>query len=203
MSEPLVDATNPSSTPSFLLDGDLPRLGEPAAVASPAAAPSSAPPASAHSSLAPPSDTPVAAPLPRPTGPSPVMSAPGATPVLGVPDPMPSLPTLPTVAPATQTAQPSVAVPQTPVLDEVPDDATPVAQPEHPMAHLMPEKTGPSEASKRAADIRAAKKAKVRKIKIGVAIGAIVIAAVVGPPLGKWFVNAINEAGSTSTEVDD
>jgi hypothetical protein len=70
----------------------------------------------------------------------------------------------------------------------------------HPMAHLMPTKSVATEASRRAAKARAAKKAKARKIKIGVAVGAIAVGAVVGPPAGKWLVNAINESGSTKTE---
>lgn len=68
------------------------------------------------------------------------------------------------------------------------------------MAHLMGAKKSPSEASRKAAEIRAAKKAKARKIKIGVAIGAIVFAVAVGPPLFRWLSNALDEAGDTSTE---
>jgi hypothetical protein len=76
------------------------------------------------------------------------------------------------------------------------DDAS--APAEHPMAHLMPQKSMPSEASRRAAEIRAVKKAKAKKIKIAVAVGALAFTAIVGPPLVKWLTNAINEAGSTS-----
>jgi hypothetical protein len=68
------------------------------------------------------------------------------------------------------------------------------------MAHLMPQKSAPSEASRRAAEARAAKKAKAKKVKLAVAAGFLVVAVVVGPPLFKWFNNALNEAGNTSTE---
>jgi hypothetical protein len=77
-------------------------------------------------------------------------------------------------------------------------DATENGQAEHPMAHLMPVKSLPTEASRRAAEQRAIKKAKAKKIKIGVAAGALVFSAVVGPPLGKWLVDAINDAGDTT-----
>jgi hypothetical protein len=68
------------------------------------------------------------------------------------------------------------------------------------MAHLMPTKSMPNEASRRAAEKRAAQKAKSKKVKIGVISGIIVFTAVVGPPLGKWLVDAINEAGDTTVE---
>lgn len=110
---------------------------------------------------------------------------------------LPSLPTLPTPAPKAVVDE-TVDAPVTSASDT--SESTPPDADAHPMAHLMQRQAGPSEASKRAAEIRAAKKAKAKKVKIGVAIGAIVFAAVVGPPLGKWFVNAINEAGDTTTE---
>ena len=64
------------------------------------------------------------------------------------------------------------------------------------MAHLMPEKTGPSEASRRAAEARAVKKKKAKKVKIIVGVCALAFTVVVGPPLAKWTMNAINEAGN-------
>jgi hypothetical protein len=70
----------------------------------------------------------------------------------------------------------------------------------HPMAHMMPSKSKPSAAAARAAEIRAARKAKTRKIQIGVAIGALVVAALAGPPLVSWLTNAINEAGGIENE---
>jgi len=68
------------------------------------------------------------------------------------------------------------------------------------MAHLMPEKSKPSEASLRAAEARAVKKKKAKKIKIIVGGCALVVTAVLGPPLVKWTVNAVNEAGSVSKD---
>jgi hypothetical protein len=79
-------------------------------------------------------------------------------------------------------------------------DADESGEPRHPMAHLMPQKSKPTEASVRAAEIRAAQKTKGKKIKIGIAVGSLVFTALVGPPLFKWLSNAINEAGDTSTE---
>ena len=73
-------------------------------------------------------------------------------------------------------------------------------EPVHPMAHLMPEKTAPTEASLKAAAIRAARKKKAKRIKLGVAAGFLVVAVVVGPPLWSWLTNAINESGGASTE---
>jgi hypothetical protein len=67
----------------------------------------------------------------------------------------------------------------------------------HPMAHLMPEKQKPNEASIRAAEQRAARKTRSRRIKIVVAIAAVIVAAVAGPPLVNWLVDSVNEAGST------
>ena len=113
-------------------------------------------------------------------------------------------PMLPTVSPVLT----APAVPVLPVVGavdagSVDDDASETtAPPEHPMAHLMPAKSVPGEASRRAAEQRAIQKAKAKKIKIGVAAGVLVITALVGPPLGRWLVNAINEAGST-TAVED
>jgi hypothetical protein len=206
-------APAPSATPD--------QAPPPPAPAAPA--PTLAPPPSTASATTVPPTTTV-----RPAGPSPMLSAPGSAPVLGSPE-LPSLPSLPTaVKPPSPTPSPITADPVTttvmapdmttsdlPTLPTVtaavhqavpatgdtavPPSATPD---EHPMAHLMPQKSAQSEASKRAAGIRAAKKAKGRKIKIGVAIVALAVAAIVGPPLGKWFVNAINESGGTSTEIE-
>ena len=68
------------------------------------------------------------------------------------------------------------------------------------LLNLMPEKIKPTEASLRAAEARAAKKKKAKKIKIIVSICAVVVTAVVGPPLAKWTINAVNEAGSTKKD---
>ena len=101
---------------------------------------------------------------------------------------VPSLPTLPTAAPAADTSEAA--------------EKAPAAQGdgEHPMAHLMGGTSAPSEASRRAAELRAAKKAKAKKMKIGFAVGAVVVSAVAGPPLWSWFTDALDEAGDTSYE---
>jgi hypothetical protein len=127
-----------------------------------------------------PTPTPPPAPAAEPTFVAPAETGPDA-PVL------PSLPTATACAPSTAESDE----------DGAPSDS---GEPVHPMAHLMPVKTAPSEASKRAAEQRAIKKAKARKIKIAVAIGAIVVAAVAGPPLFRWVANAVNEAGNTSVD---
>ena len=95
----------------------------------------------------------------------------------------PTLPTLPVAAPT-----PPAPTPQSGVQDN--------GEPRHPMAHLMPEKVGPSEASRRAAEARAAKAKKAKKVKIIVWSCVLVVTVVVGPPLAKWTMNAINEAGN-------
>ena len=180
--------TPPNETPtttheSLFLDGDAPRLGS-----TPLAAP--APMGGAGTAVV--NDTPAA---PMHTGdvfsdmPTPVIPA-AAAPAI----PAPELPTLPAAAPAVPTS----AAPQ-------PDDTadaptTDAACADHPMAHLMGGKAQVSQASQRAAELRAAKKAKAKKMKIGFAIGALVVSAVVGPPLWSWFTNALNETGTTSTE---
>ncbi len=99
-------------------------------------------------------------------------------------------PSLPTSAPKAPAA-PSADTPSTGDQSE---------QPAHPMAHLMPGKTQQNESSVWAAQLRAAKKKKARRIKIIAAVVFLAIAALVGPPLGKWLVNAINESGKTSTD---
>ena len=95
----------------------------------------------------------------------------------------PTLPTLPVAAP-------TVPAPTSESGVEVSGEAR------HPMAHLMPEKAGPSEASRRAAEARAIKKKKAKKIKIVVGVCALVVTVLLGPPLAKWTINAINEAGN-------
>ena len=178
MSETALTPTNetPTSGPaSMLLDGDAPRLGS-----TPLTAPS---PMGAGVPVAPTSqradvfgaDTPAPA-LPATAAPS---------------IPAPSLPTLPSAAPAIPSATASQLEDGT---------ETPTTGSEHPMAHLMGGATKVSAASQRAAEIRAAKKAKAKKMKIGFVIGALVFAAVVGPPVWSWFTNALNETGTTNTE---
>ncbi len=167
---------DPSATPMLLPDGDAPRLGT-----GPFPAPT-------------PQTTPlVGAPLLAPASGAPLL--PPATPVLpssGTPAPLNLSPAGigEAVLPPPATAAPTSC--ETPTKSD--------AQPEHPMAHLMPSKSKPTEASRRAAEARAAKKAKAKKIKIAVAAGVLVVTALVGPPLFRWLSNAVNEAGNTSTE---
>lgn len=134
-----------------------------------------------------------------------------ATPVLGrMADAEPAsavllsgAPTLPVVSPVlTSPTMPSFPIADGPADHAPSQNDDPAAEPEHPMAHLMPSKSRPTEASRRAAEIRAAQKTKAKKVKIGVIAGMMVFTAVVGPPLGKWLVNAINDAGDTSTVVE-
>lgn len=121
-------------------------------------------------------------------------------PVNPPPVPDPAALELPAGAPVLPLSSPVLApngshVPP-PDVDDASDDGD-ATEPRHPMAHLMPEKSRPSEASLRAAEARAAKKAKARKIKIGLAAGFLVVAALVGPPLAKWLTHAVNTAGGT------
>ena len=82
-------------------------------------------------------------------------------------------------------------------------DSPSTDEPVHPMAHLMPSKqSGPNEASRRAAEKRAIQKAKAKKTKIAVISGIVVVTAVVGPPLTRWLVDAVNDAGKTSSVVE-
>lgn len=75
------------------------------------------------------------------------------------------------------------------------------AAPHHPMAHLMPQKPEQTEASRKAAELRAAKKKKSKRIKIAMAAGVVAVGAIAGPPLASWLVDAINEAGSTGDDT--
>jgi hypothetical protein len=151
----------PGSFDTFLLDGEMPRLGD---------APVLPPPAPI-----------VQAESPR------MMPAPDSMPALSMPEPAlpaPSLPT-PTAAPTAHGAAPAAA------------DGS---EPSHPMAHLMGGANQKSEAATWATELRAAKKRKAKRNKIIAAAVFVAIAAVVGPPLGKWLAAAVNEAGSTKSD---
>jgi hypothetical protein len=153
---------------------------------------------------------PIAAPtLPGPSTPMapPPSSAPTAAPTMsvapsGAPDlPMavpeasaPALPSLPTAAPATPQRVAEMAAE-----DDGTGSESASGEPSHPMAHLMPAKSKQTEASRRAAEARAAHKKKAKRVKIAVIAGMIAFTALVGPPLFKWLSNAINEAGDTKT----
>ena len=106
----------------------------------------------------------------------------------------PALPSLPTVAPATPQRVAEMAADE----EGTGSESAP-GEPAHPMAHLMPAKSKQTEASRRAAEARAAHKKKAKKVKIAVIAGMIAFTALVGPPLFKWLSNAINEAGDTKT----
>ena len=108
-----------------------------------------------------------------------------------------SLPTLPEAGPAAPVMVEDVE-PETTGQQSSADGTA-----EHPMAHLMPSKSKPTQASIQAAEQRAIKKAKAKKIKIGVFIGALAVSALAGPPLYSWFSNALAEAGDTSTTTDE
>jgi hypothetical protein len=175
MSETAVTPSN-STEPAedFFLDGAAPRLGS-----SPMVAP--APLGGADAATL---EEPVAI----------VAEAPFLRPTVAVSEAEFALPTLPAVAPQRPTM-----IEDQPWDAGEPTDGT-EAEPAHPMAHMMPSKSKPSAAAARAAEIRAARKAKSKKIKIGVAIGALVVSALAGPPLVSWLTNAINEAGGINNE---
>ena len=121
--------------------------------------------------------------VPAPVAPpdrAPAPSLPVVSPVLASAE-APVLPTLPTTSRAT-----------------TPEES---ATPHHAMAHLMPEKTTPSESSRRAAELRAAKKAKARKVKVGVVAGILAVSALAGPPLFRWLRDAVNESGRVSSDA--
>ena len=218
--EPHPETAVPTTPPGAPLEGEAPRLasgpiaapspigtGAPSlpntpAPASPPTTPEATLPSADATNLVPtlPQNAPVlptAAPVTRAATPQPHDAeerfAQKAVDLNGI-----DLPTLPT-APAAAT----------PMIVEDTEEATteeaPAAdgEPEHPMAHLMPKKSKPTEASIRAAEQRAIKKAKAKKIKIGVAVGALVVSALAGPPFVSWLTNAIDESGSTSTETGE
>lgn len=198
--------SQPMAAPPLSLDGEMPRLGAVGADTSPIA------PTTNEFAPTVPDDVAGLPTLPEVGAVAPSFDRERAEPVaptapVGLD--LPNLPSLPTAAPVL--AEPSgLPAPDADhhesasnASSEAPEDTgDEAAAPanEHPMAHLMGTNKPPSEASRKAAEIRAAKKAKARKVKIGVAIGALVVAVAAGPPLFRWLNNAINEAGSTSTE---
>ena len=120
---------------------------------------------------------------------------------------------LPTLPPSAPQESPAASVPtstaQTDASTADTGDTSPTAptEPEgdvegqqHPMAHLMMTKAPATEASKRAAAIRAQQKAKARKVKIGIVIGFLIVAVTVGPLVGKWVIDGVNDVGNTSTD---
>jgi hypothetical protein len=160
-------ATN-GSLDSFLLDGDAPRLG--------AATPMRPSPSVLDYELLAPE--PGVAMPPPPAGSMLLPPRIDAEPVLLALD-GPSLPTAAPKAPAPAA------------------DGEASGEPRHPMAHLMPDQGPKSDSQVWAAQVRAAKKAKARRIKIIAGVIFLAISAVVGPPLVKWLVDAINESGTS------
>jgi hypothetical protein len=73
---------------------------------------------------------------------------------------------------------------------------------QHPMAHLMPPRTKPTEAQLRANELRAANKKKARRTKVVVVVAVVAIGALAGPRLATWVVDAINESGTTTEPPD-
>lgn len=162
----------------FFLDGDIPRL---------ASAPSAAPPPRARPEF------------------RPLADLPDSSSVVHLPPPPPS-PVLPLISPVLTSssghAHASAATAGAGSTDHQPEP-TPAAPQRHPMAHLMPEKVVPTESSIRAAQTRAARKAKSKRTKLIVAACMLIFTAVVGPPFWKWLTNALNEAGSTKPAVEE
>lgn len=180
MSETFVEDTagNDPSISSFLLDGEMPRLAPSMPIVPPQPL-----------ELSGLDGGPVAAFGAASGGPSPLLPAPAVTAVPVITDLAgPSLPSVDLMAAAAAAAEQADAA------------AATSDEPRHPMAHLMPQKSKPTEASLRAAEARAAKKKKARKIKIAVLVGFLGVGVLVGPSIGKWFMNAINDAGKTKTE---
>jgi hypothetical protein len=134
---------------------------------------------------------PVADPVLNSTPPLPLVS-----PVLSGDTPM--LPVLP--SPSLATARAELELPPA-LIDEVVASAPEARR--HPMAHLMPEVPKPSEAALRAAKARAVRKRKAKRHKIIAAVVLIAVAAVAGPPAGRWLIDAIDEAGSTKSDTPE
>jgi hypothetical protein len=167
------EAAVDESTNELILDGELPRLGAtPMLPDAPAITPATDAP---ELSLV-----------------SPVLTG----------EPAPMIPTLPTSTGMPAPSLPSLEKQSLVDLAAVvaAEETDKVVERRHPMAHLMPEKMKPTEASLRAAEQRAAKKKKAKKIKIAVTVAVLAVVAIVGPPLGRWLVDAINEAGSTESD---
>jgi hypothetical protein len=161
----------------FFLDGDIPRLAN---------APSAAPPPSARSEF------------------RPLAGLPDSDSIVDLPPPPPS-PVLPLISPVLTSSAGHANAPAASAGAGSTDhqgESTPAPPPRHPMAHLMPDKVVPSESSIRAAQTRAARKAKAKRTKLIVAACMLVFTAVVGPPFWKWLTNALNEAGSTKPAAE-
>jgi len=194
---PVAPARPPLTAPA--LPALAPRLASPRAAAAPAA-PGTAEPTVVESPPGPPVET-ILPSLPpagavRAAPPAPAAAPPEAAPIVALTalDDLPTLPTLPTPAPATA---PGLA--QSAPATDGGDSAA--EGPQHPMAHLLAAKPQTA-ASKRAADLRAARKKRSKRIKLTCAAVFLAVGAIAGPPLGKWLVDAINESGSVEQPED-
>ena len=58
------------------------------------------------------------------------------------------------------------------------------------------------EDKKKASTAKDIQKAKAKKTKIGVISAVVVVSAIVGPPLARWVIDAVNEAGNVSSVVE-
>lgn len=116
----------------------------------------------------------------------------------------PVLPSLPTAQPHAAPTQVTAPEPATP------DDTAPAATPDtdedepvqrdHPMAHLMGTTAPATEASKRAAEVRAEMRKRSKRVKLAVIAGFIAATAAAVIYVGPWLVDAVNEAGNTTDE---
>lgn len=98
------------------------------------------------------------------------------TPVL----PMP----LPTVAPASMPVEPTAEVPEPVYLAAALDAAG---------APLVP--TSQTVAGRKAAELRAARRKRAQRIKIGAALTLLAVGALAGPPLVRWIADEVNGGG--------
>jgi hypothetical protein len=153
-------------------ENELPRLGEPGVVTRPAA---------------------VSAPVEPTFDVSALQSA--DAPVLPTAQPQAAPVQVPHAEPATPDGTAPAATPATPDTDE-----DKPAQRDHPMAHLMGTTAPATEASKRAAEIRAEMKKRSKRVKLAVITGFVAATAAAVVFVGPWLVDAVNEAGDTTDE---
>lgn len=130
-----------------------------------------------------------------------------STPPTGVPRiPPTSNPSLPTRAAAAVTAPLPLLEPElvevVQAVVEQEESRFITDGPHHPMAHLMPQRTKPTEAQVRANELRSWKKKKARRAKVLVVVAAVAIGAFAGPPLAAWVIEAVNEPGTTPDQTD-
>lgn len=119
--------------------------------------------------------------LAPPAGPTVSLPAPTARSIVATPDPAPMLaPLLPHTPPA-PAAVLTAAVGPEPVQLASALDA--VGAPRVPTSHTA--------AGRRAADLRAARKRRSQRIRLGAVLALLAIGALVGPPLVRWVADQI------------